>query len=76
MVSNLLYVQPKNSNSLYSYVYSIKLGSRGKMTFPEFGIDKFRDFPKSGSYRLAVAGHPGLSHRGKTENKIDAQMKI
>ena len=46
------------------------------MTFPEFGIDKFRDFPKSGSYRLAVAGHPGLSHRGKTENKIDAQMKI
>ena len=47
-----------------------------KLTFPEFGIDKFRDFPKSGSYRLAVADHPRLSLRGKTENKIDAQMKI
>ena len=42
-----------------------------KLTFPEFGIDKFRDFPKSGSYRLAVADHPGLSLRGKdrTQNR-------
>ena len=42
------------------------------ITFPEFGIGKF---PKSGSNRLAVADHPGLSLRGKTEHKIDAQMK-
>ena len=38
------------------------------ITFPEFGIDKF---PKSGSNRLAVADHPGLSFRGKnrTQNR-------
>ena len=38
------------------------------ITFPEFGIDKF---PKSGSNRLAVADHPGLSLRGKnrTQNR-------
>ena len=38
------------------------------ITFPEFGIGKF---PKSGSNRLAVAYHPGLSLRGKdrTQNR-------
>ena len=41
------------------------------MTFTETGINRFRDFPKSGSNRLAVADHPGLSLRGKdrTQNR-------
>ena len=39
------------------------------ITFPEFGIDKFRDFPKSGSDRSAVADHPRLSLGGKNRTQ-------
>ena len=46
-------------------------GNRGKLTFTTFGIDRFRDFNKFGSDRLADADDSRLSPPGKyrTQNR-------